>query len=104
MAETFKKLAQGLLPDSVDVLYSPSGVTAIIKSFRLSNVDSADHAVTLYQDGTDDEHTILPATTIPAGGSADNPDAQVVDDGGTIQGFADVANKVSYAIFGLELS
>jgi len=105
MADTFKKLASGLLDDAVGILYTcPALTTAIVKPIKLANIDAAPRTVTLYQDGVDDAHTLVPALIIPALGTAEDSEGVVVEAGGTIQGFADVVDTVAYAIYGLEVS
>lgn len=105
MADNYKVLAQGQLSNVAGVLYTvPGGGMTIISRIVLVNTDGASaHTATLYVDGTAAANEIMPATTI-------NPADRITDEGrmtlgatNTIQGSADVAAKITYTIFGLEI-
>lgn len=105
--ETFKELAKGQLPNPVGVLYTCPGATqCIIGKIVLVNTDSSDRTATLHHTNgsapaAGDE--LLPASTIVAGGHAEGG-GEIMDAGDKIYGLADTANKVTYHIYGLELS
>lgn len=104
MADNYKVLAQGQLSNVAGVLYTvPGGGMAIVSRIVLVNTDTGAHTATLFVNGTAAANEIMPATSI-------NPADRITDEGrmtlaatNTIQGVADVASKVTYTIFGLEI-
>lgn len=67
----YTKMYQSQLPSSVGTLYTaPATGPALIRTIVIVNTDSSIRAATLWVDGTDDPHKLLPPTNIPAGGQA----------------------------------
>jgi hypothetical protein len=109
MAEAFKKLAQGRLAGSTAKLYDvPSSTEAIIKSINLSNNTGVDYIVTLHHvdngGSVADTNLILPGVNIVAGGFAEWEGTMTMAATTEIHGFAATADKISYTIWGIELS
>ena len=105
--ETFKELAKGQLAASSGLLYTaPAATTVLINQIVLVNTDSSDRTAQL-------DHTnggaaaagdeLLPSSTIVAGGHAEGG-GFIMDAGDKIYGSASIVNKVTYHIYGLELS
>lgn len=67
--DTFKKLHQGQLPNSVGTLYTVGSVTHIIKSMILANTTASSVTATIYIDGQTDAFSIG-SIVIPANGEA----------------------------------
>ncbi len=106
MALTYKVLAQGQLPNAAGVLYTvPAGTSAIVKQIALANTDgAATHNATIYVNGTGAGNQILPVTTLPINGSMPLTGTITLAAGQTIQGLADAASKITYTIFGVEIT
>lgn len=104
MAESYKSLAQGQLSASAATLYSPSGVVGLIRHIHFINLDTSDRTFTLRQGGDADTNSLYVATTIPAGGTADITDVIILDASETLRGHADTASKITYTIYGVEIS
>ena len=111
MAEAFKKLAQGRLPasDGTLKLYDVPGSTeGIIKSINLSNNTATDYIVTLYSPDNSatgsDADLILPGVNIVAGGFAEWEGTMCMAATTEFHGFAATADKISYTIWGVEIS
>lgn len=75
--ETYKVLAQGQLPDSTGTLYSPSGVTAFIRTITIINTDTVSaHTFQLFRGGTAASNAITAIINLPAGGAANYEDGK----------------------------
>jgi hypothetical protein len=107
---TPKPLIDGaLLANVVGTLYLvPAATTAVCRSLTLCNTDSADRTVTLYvvpSGGSPDAaRTIMNGLTIKAGQTLVDDTLRALLAAGSIQGFADVANKVSIRADGSEVT
>jgi hypothetical protein len=105
MADDFKRLYQGQLPNSAGVLYTvPGGTQAIVKRITVVNTDAVDHTFQLFQGGSAAANAITPVFTVLAGGMAENDDSRTMDSADTIYGVADVASKVTVTIAGDEVT
>lgn len=104
MAEQVLKEAQEMLGTSATVVYGPvpEGWKADIRSIKMGNTDSAARIYSLYKvpsGGSAGPATMIhPSVLIEAGEPISDDDIQVLLAGGTIQGLADVANKITVTI------
>ena len=104
MAETYKHLASGQLPNSSTALYTAPGSTKCVgPSIWLHNTNSTDEAVELsIHDGV---ARIMWQGTLSAGASANIDFGRVVlETGYKIQGNTTTAAKVNYYLSGVELT
>ena len=107
MAETYKKLSQGQVAASTAAIHTGiSTGTTIIRHIRLVNNHSATVPVELYHDGTGATNKILPALNIAAGGWAESDGVIIMEASDTLQANdgSNGGNKVTYTVYGLELT
>jgi hypothetical protein len=100
---TYKKLAQGVMPDSVDTIYTATlnGPT-IIKAMRFVNTTAGIVTIQLWQDGVTDSELILPAVDVQANGWVTIDDLIIVDVNGTIEAECNTLSAITYTLYGLE--
>lgn len=108
-----KQMYQGLLSGSSSTLYTTPAKgaqgpppKAMVTEILVTNVHSAALAVTVYfvpvGGSAGDSTTIIPAVTFPAN-SITRIDLQtILEESGTIRGFAGTANKINLTISGIE--
>ena len=75
--EDYKVLAQGQFSNSAATVYSPSGVTAFIRTITIVNTDSVSaNTFQLFRGGTAASNAITPVINLPAGGAATYEDGK----------------------------
>ena len=105
MAETYKKLSQGQVAASTANIHTGiSTGTTIIRHMRFVNTHNATLALTLHHDGTADTNQILPPTNIAAGGWAEFDGVVIMEASDTLKASTGTADKITYTIYGLELT
>ncbi len=108
MADAFKVLGQGQLGNTVATIATVGAAkTWIIKLITMVNNDTSARTFGLYVGGTAAANAVTgTAISLPAsGGSWEwNPSGFTLETGQTIAGGASVASKVTYTIFGDEIS
>ena len=112
MAETYKRLASGVLTTSAADLYSASTGLAggvIVKQIVLVNYSTADRYVQLWHTsssgGTANQHLIRPSLTLPSSGMAENTNQNIcMSAGDIIRGLAEASTGLNYNFYGVELS
>lgn len=107
MADAWKVLGQGQLGNSVATIATVGALkTWIIKLVTMVNTDSSTRTFGLYVGGTAAANAVVPtAVSLPAGASWEwNPSGLTLEAGQTIAGGASVATKLTYTIFGDEVS
>ncbi len=106
MASAFKVLAQGQLGNTVSTLATVGGGKSwVISKITVVNTDSASRTCGFYVGGTANTHSVTPETiTIPAGGMAEWTGTETLEAGNTLAGGASVASKLTYTVFGNEVS
>ena len=105
MAENWKKLAQGQLPTVAAVLYTvPASTQTIVKRIVLVNTGGGNTNVRLWDGGSADVNHILPTTQIRSNSLLNIGDVVTMDTAATIEGEADDANRVTFTIYGVEIT
>jgi len=109
MTETYKQLAQRQIPNAAALVYAPAaGKIALIKGIRITNPTVSDATVRLYHinsGGTNnDASTIIPTTTIPAGGHAQDDDLIVMDALDELNCVSGTNNGLTISVYGMEIS
>jgi hypothetical protein len=99
-----KKLAQTTLLTTAAVLYTvPASTQAKIIYIVVANPTGTGRTFTLYHDGTDDAHTVVPASTVVAGGFAEfNGPGILMEPGDTLAGKASAAAALTIQVYGIE--
>lgn len=108
-----KQMYQGLLSGSSATLYTVPAKGAqgpspksMVTEVLVTNVDSSARTVTLYfvasGGSVGDSNTILPAVSFPANSFTRIDLQTILEESGTIRGFASVANKICLTISGIE--
>lgn len=89
-----------------DAVYTvPANTEADIKHIVAVNHDGSDRTLTMWVDGTADANLILPATTILAGGHAENADVNILLEAAkVIYAEASAATAITVTIFGIEVT
>ena len=105
MAETYKKLYQGVLTASAATVYTvPASTSTIIKSMRIVNTSASSATIKLFQSGTADANVILPATSIDAGGFAEFEGTLTMAAADTIAAQASAITSITLTIYGVEVT
>lgn len=105
MTETFKKLYQGELPDSVATLYTVPGATQVIIKYMVAiNTTANEVTMQLWHDGVADSNCIFGPTTIPAGGKAEFDGNLIMETADTLNGKAGTSSSITLSVYGLEAS
>lgn len=106
MPETFKQFYQGQLPTSPSQLFTAgTGKQLIVKHIQVINTDQAyEREFTLWMNGTGNQNLLLPATRLLPGGYGSFEGTITMAPGGSFYGSADLANKVTINLFGMEIS
>jgi len=105
MAITAKELADGQLPNAKATLYTcPAATETVIPKggIRLCNTDASDRTVYLFVKPGGTSREIEDGLILGAKHVYTNPDVITLEAGGLIEGYADVAVKVTYVISGAE--
>lgn len=106
MTDTFKRLAQGQIAATAAAIYTvPASTSTIIKGVRITNADTgASHYFTLYDGGTTAANQILGQTTLQPNETFIDDTSYTMAAAGTIQAVADTASKLTYTIYGMEIT
>ena len=107
MAETYKKLSQGqVAAATANIHQGVSTGTTIVRHIRLVNNHNGTIPVELYHDGTGASNKILPALNIAAGGWAEFDGVIIMEANDTLKANDgdNGGNKVTYTVYGLELT
>ena len=107
MANSYKTLYEGQLPNSVGVLAAvPSLTSWIIKHISVINTDAgSDHTFALYRNGTTDPFLFTPpAMLVVMGGMDEFTGTLALEAGGTIAGVSDVATTLTVILDGDEIT
>lgn len=104
--EAYKKLAQGLIPLAVGILYTvPVGAQTIVKHIVITNNTASTVAnVYLYHDGTGDTQILLPGVDLAAGEWAEFEGTITMEDSDTLQAKAGTDAVLGITVHGLELT
>lgn len=106
MASAYKVLIQGQLGNTVATLATVGGGKSwIISKITVINTDTSARTCGFYVGGTTDTKAITPvAISIPAGGMMEFTGAETIEAANTLSGGASVATKLTYTVFGNEVS
>lgn len=105
--ETFKELAQRLIPSSAAAVYTATAVTTLIRHITITNNTGADATVRLYHHdaagANTDTTTILPALPVVAGGMAEFTGVMSFDSGDVLEAVSGTNNALNITVEGVEL-
>ena len=105
MAETYKKIVQELVDDSNDTLLTvAANTTVIIRSMRAVNTTGTASTLKLFHDGTAAVNMILPFVSIEGNGWAEFDGVEIMEASDTLKASTGTADKITYTIYGLELT
>lgn len=105
MAETFKLLYQNQVPATATTLYTvPSATSTLVKTMRIVNTSASAATIKIWQNGTANANTILPTTSIDAGGFAEFEGTFTLGAADYISAQAGTASAITITIWGVELT
>lgn len=106
MASAYKVLAQGQLAAAPATLATVGVAKSwIISKITVINTDTVARTCAFYVGGTTNTKSITPETvSIPAGGMMEFTGAETIEASNTLSGGASVATKLTYTVFGNEVS
>ena len=105
MAETYVIIYQGQPSGSAATVYTCAATNgAIIRGIRVVNPTGGTHSITLWQNGTDDAHMILPATAVDAGGVFLDSGVICIALDDTLAAMSSSGSTLTVTIYGVELS
>lgn len=105
MPESYKILAQALIPSTNTTIYTvPASTQTIIKHMIIANPSGGDVSVFLYHNGSSAVNTMLPGVTVVAGGFAENDAPSTMNAGDTIVVRASVNSALTITLHGVEIS
>lgn len=107
MAQTFKALADGQLPNSRTALYTvPSSTSAVVRSIILCNTGGGTESVILYVDvsGSPRKVAVLDLSAGETAHILDGGQSIILEDGDTLQGETTTATTVDYYVGGVEVT
>lgn len=103
--ETFKKLAQGLIPSTSAAVYTvPAATQAIIKHIIINNNTAGSVTVTLWVGAEADDNLFLAPTALAAGERAEFDGSLVLEAAEVLRHKASTNNVVNIRVDGMELS
>ena len=105
MAEAWKKLYQGEVPDEATLLYTaPASTEAIIKYIVGINSTGSAYDLTLWQGGSADVNLIFGPSPVPIGGRVEFNGNILMEAADTLYGLAGAASAITLTAYGLEVS
>lgn len=106
MAETFKQLAQTLIPAAVAVIYTvPASTQTIVKHIVVSNnTASTVTNIFLYHNGTGDTQILLPGLDLAAGEWAEFDGSITMAAADTLQAKAGTDAVLGITVHGMEIT
>jgi hypothetical protein len=106
LASAYKVLVQGQLGNTVATLATVGASKSwVISKITVVNTDTSARTCGFYVGGTTNTKSITPETvSIPAGGMMEFTGAETLEAANTLSGGASVATKLTYTVFGNEVS
>lgn len=105
MGDSYKTLAQGVLPAATATMYTVPGATqTIVRNLTLSNYSGVSANVSLYRNGSTAPFLADGVITVPAGGHAEWDGSRALETGATIRGGAIPPGTVSFTLDGDEIT
>jgi hypothetical protein len=100
---TFKKLAQQLVPDSPTLIYTvPADTQTLIRHIIVPNPSLADASFALWVDGTSDANLEKPPSSVLAGGWIEFSGVMAMGAGDQLYVSSDTDNVLTITVDGLE--
>lgn len=105
MSESYKILAQALVPNLATVVYTvPADTQTIIKHIVVANPSAGAVDFSMFMNGSAAINTIYPPFSIAAGGFDENDSVYTMEDGDTLLVLGSTNNDLVITIFGVEIS
>jgi hypothetical protein len=85
------------------ILYTvPTGVQTVVRNIRITNPYHLPVTFSLYVNGSTDDETYLPDTTLDPGEVYADTDALILEDGETIEALVSISGALTFHVFGME--
>lgn len=107
MADTYKRLYQGVAGTTAAAAYTvPGSTSAIVKSMRIVNYSGAAATIKLWHGtgGAADANVILPEVSVDAGGFAEFDGTLTMAAADIIYAQAGTVTSITLTIYGLEIT